>query len=136
MRRYTEVMGGPFVFCSSLRCAGCADAAGRTSTAGRTGGARMPSSEDEERVQQGLCPDGDTRRTESSVWAYYHKPIIVMVIGVLVVGAGGVVSLVQRSVEGDLSPAIVPVCLTIGMMFIVVGLVWLPILRDKQKRLG
>uniref|UniRef100_A0A8C4ANN0 Uncharacterized protein n=1 Tax=Denticeps clupeoides TaxID=299321 RepID=A0A8C4ANN0_9TELE len=77
-----------------------------------------------------------SRRTESSVWAYYHKPIIVMVIGVLVVGAGGVVSLVQRSVEGDLSPAIVPVCLTIGMMFIVVGLVWLPILRDKQKFFG
>uniref|UniRef100_A0A8C7F5T5 Phosphoinositide-interacting protein n=1 Tax=Oncorhynchus kisutch TaxID=8019 RepID=A0A8C7F5T5_ONCKI len=82
------------------------------------------------------CPELDPNTPEPPRWAYIHKPIIIMVMGALMLGAGVVLILLHSSGVTDTPHATAPVCLSIGMMFVVVGLVWIPILKDKQRRMG
>lgn len=83
-----------------------------------------------------LCPDRDAVLNEPPLWTYYHKPIIVMIIGGLMLGAGAVTSLLGSFEVTEVPPAIGAVCFSIGLMFLVLGLIWLPIIKDKLRRKG
>ncbi|KAK6476125.1 phosphoinositide-interacting protein-like [Huso huso] len=87
-------------------------------------------------VRRALQPE-PVMAEESSCWVYYHKPIIVMVIGGLLFAAGTVIAFLYFSRVGRVPYALGPVCLSIGLMFLVTGLVWVPVIKQKvrQKRL-
>ncbi|XP_059180095.1 phosphoinositide-interacting protein-like [Centropristis striata] len=79
---------------------------------------------------QSLCPDSLTG------WAHLHKAIIVMVMGSLMCAAGGLLFLLQSLGATEAPRSVASACLSIGLMFVVMGLVWIPILKEKQRRKG
>lgn len=80
------------------------------------------------------CPDPHTGAAAAPGWAHLHKPIIVMVMGSLMCAAGGLIFLL-RSLEVTEAPrSVASACLSIGLMFVAMGLVWIPILKEKQRR--
>lgn len=81
-----------------------------------------------------LCPDPRSGSAVASGWAYLHKPIIVMVMGSLMAAVGGLLFLLQSSGVTEASRSVASACLSIGLMFVVMGLVWIPILKEKQRR--
>ncbi|KAJ3608148.1 hypothetical protein NHX12_025198 [Muraenolepis orangiensis] len=87
---------------------------------------------DESAESWSCLPSGDA--SEPSRWAYFHKPIIAMVMGVLMWAAGGVVLLLHGAGVREAPRAVVPACLSAGGVFVVLGLVWIPILRQKLTR--
>uniref|UniRef100_A0A665TWV8 Uncharacterized protein n=1 Tax=Echeneis naucrates TaxID=173247 RepID=A0A665TWV8_ECHNA len=80
----------------------------------------------------GPCPDRYSAVARGM--AYLHKPIIVMVMGSLMSAAGGLLSLLQSWGVTEASTSVASACLSIGLMFVVMGLVWIPILKEKQRR--
>lgn len=79
-----------------------------------------------------LCPDPGAAAAPG--WAHLHKPIIVMVMGSLMCAAGGLLFLLQSLGVIEASHSVASACLSIGLMFVVMGLVWIPILKEKQRR--
>ena len=77
-------------------------------------------------------PSGDA--SEPSDWARFHKPIITMVMGALMSAAGAALVLLRALGVSEAPHAMVPACLSVGPVFVVLGLVWIPILRQKQRR--
>uniref|UniRef100_A0A3Q3H277 Phosphoinositide interacting regulator of transient receptor potential channels n=1 Tax=Kryptolebias marmoratus TaxID=37003 RepID=A0A3Q3H277_KRYMA len=70
----------------------------------------------------------------STSWTFLHKAIITIIMGSLM-SAAGVLLFLLRSPEGaDPSRLVASACLSIGLMFVVVGLVWIPILKEKHRR--
>uniref|UniRef100_A0A8C5GFJ5 Uncharacterized protein n=1 Tax=Gouania willdenowi TaxID=441366 RepID=A0A8C5GFJ5_GOUWI len=65
---------------------------------------------------------------------YLHKPIIMMVMGSLVSIVGVILYLVQSPGMTESARSVASACLSIGLMFVVVGLVWVPILKEKHQR--
>lgn len=51
-------------------------------------------------------------------------------------GAGGITSLLASFKVTEAPAAIAPVCYSIGFMFLLLGLIWLPIIKDKLRRKG
>lgn len=98
------------------------------------GGTSLP----EDSARQTLCPDPHPGAPEPPRWSYFHKPIIAMVMGALMSAVGAVLLLLQSSGATKVSHSVTSACLSIGLMFVVVGLVWIPILKEKlrRKRLG
>lgn len=78
-----------------------------------------------------LCPSPEPPR-----WTYFHKPIIAIVMGGLMSGVGVVLFLLHSLGVTETAHATTPACLSIGLMFVVVGLVWVPILKEKLRRTG
>uniref|UniRef100_A0AAV2LST3 Uncharacterized protein n=1 Tax=Knipowitschia caucasica TaxID=637954 RepID=A0AAV2LST3_KNICA len=70
---------------------------------------------------------GPLSAAESPGLAYLHKPLIALVLGALTSGAGAVLLLMGVSPVGS-------ACLSVGLMFVVLGLVWLPVLKEKHRR--
>uniref|UniRef100_A0A8C4SXT3 Phosphoinositide-interacting protein n=1 Tax=Erpetoichthys calabaricus TaxID=27687 RepID=A0A8C4SXT3_ERPCA len=87
-------------------------------------------------VRMALNPEGDLPNEEPSRWAYYHKPIIIMVIGGLLFGTGTVLAFLYFSKVGNVPYALGPICLSIGLMFLVTGLVWVPVIKQKIRHKG
>lgn len=83
---------------------------------------------------QSLCPDPHTGAAVAPGWSYLHKPIIAMVMGSLMSAAGALLFLLQSSGVTQATRSVASACLSIGLMFVVVGLVWVPILKEKQRR--
>lgn len=83
---------------------------------------------------QSLCPDPHAGAAVAPGWAHLHKPIIVMVMGSLMCAAGGLLFLLQSLGVIESSSSVASACLSIGLMFVVMGLVWIPILKEKQRR--
>ncbi|KAK9530673.1 hypothetical protein VZT92_012161 [Zoarces viviparus] len=75
-----------------------------------------------------LCPD------PRPGWAHLHKPIIVMVMGSLMSAVGGLLFLLQSLGVTEASRPVASACLSLGLMFVVMGLVWIPVLNQKQRR--
>lgn len=73
---------------------------------------------------------------EPPLWTYYNKPIILAVIGGLALCTGIVFYLLTEFGVSDVPHSVGPVCLSVGVMFIVVALVLLPIIKDKLRRRG
>lgn len=80
------------------------------------------------------CPDPRSSAAVATGWAYLHKPIIVMVMGSLMSAAGGLLFLLQSLGVTEASRSVASACLSIGLMFVVMGLVWIPILKEKHRR--
>uniref|UniRef100_A0A3Q1JDV4 Phosphoinositide interacting regulator of transient receptor potential channels n=1 Tax=Anabas testudineus TaxID=64144 RepID=A0A3Q1JDV4_ANATE len=83
---------------------------------------------------QTLCPDPRSDTADAPGWAYLHKPIIVIVMGSLMSAAGGLLFLLHSSGVTEASHSVASACLSIGLMFVVMGLVWIPVLKEKQRR--
>lgn len=83
---------------------------------------------------QSLCPDPHTGAAVAPGWAYLHKPITVIVMGSLMSAAGGLLLLLRSLGVTEASRSVASACLSIGLMFVVMGLVWIPILKEKQRR--
>uniref|UniRef100_A0A4W3HWW6 Phosphoinositide-interacting protein n=1 Tax=Callorhinchus milii TaxID=7868 RepID=A0A4W3HWW6_CALMI len=66
-------------------------------------------------------------------WEDYHKPITITVIGVLVFLVGITLTILYFTRVTEVPYALGPVCLSIGLMFIVTGLVWIPIVKQKLR---
>lgn len=81
-----------------------------------------------------LCPDPHAGTAVAPGWAYLHKPIIVMVMGSLMCAVGALLLLLQSLGVTEASGSVASACLSIGLMFVVMGLVWIPILKEKQRR--
>lgn len=73
---------------------------------------------------------------EPTLWTYYNKPIILAVFGGLVLCTGIVLYLLGEFGVTDLPQGVGPVCLSVGIIFLVVALVLLPIIKDKVRRQG
>lgn len=83
---------------------------------------------------QRLYPDPQPAAAESPGRAYLHKPIIVIVMGSLMSVAGTVLLLLQYSGVTGASHSVASACLSLGLMFVAMGLVWVPILKEKERR--
>ncbi|NWH59920.1 PIRT protein, partial [Geococcyx californianus] len=74
--------------------------------------------------------------TSRSKWDIYHKPIIVMSVGAVIFLLGIVITSLpcilvnNKNVYKMCGPAL----LSLGLMLLVCGLVWIPIIRKKQKQ--
>lgn len=87
-------------------------------------------------MRRTLCPEPGYNTPEPVRWAYFHKPIIAMVMGALMSAVGAVLYLLHSSGVTEAPHGIAPACLSIGLMFMLVGLVWIPILKEKLRRRG
>ncbi|NXE99466.1 PIRT protein, partial [Menura novaehollandiae] len=74
--------------------------------------------------------------TSRSKWDIYHKPVIVVSVGAAIFLFGMVITSLpcflneNKKVYKMCGPAI----LSLGLMLLVCGLVWIPIIRKKQKQ--
>lgn len=85
--------------------------------------------------RQSLFIDEDpTLDTDSPDCAYLHKPIIAMVMGSLMSAVGALLFLFKSSGVTESSHSVASACLSIGLMFVVLGLVWIPVLKEKHRR--
>ncbi|KAJ8246034.1 hypothetical protein GJAV_G00262940 [Gymnothorax javanicus] len=84
--------------------------------------------------RRSLFPEGETHVVDPPPWTHYHKPIIVLVLGGLMLGTGSVLSLLQYNQVVSLSYTMGTVCMSIGLMFLVTGLVWVPVIKQKLHR--
>lgn len=66
--------------------------------------------------------------------AFFHKSIIAMVMGSLMSAVGGLLFLLRSLEAVDVPRSVASACVSIGLMFVVLGLVWIPILKEKQRR--
>ncbi|NWX84988.1 PIRT protein, partial [Nothoprocta ornata] len=71
-----------------------------------------------------------------SKWNIYHKPIIVMSVGAAVFLFGVVITSLScfEISNKDVYKMCGPALLSMGLMLLVCGLVWIPIIRKKQKQ--
>uniref|UniRef100_A0A8C6RWE0 Phosphoinositide-interacting regulator of transient receptor potential channels n=2 Tax=Nannospalax galili TaxID=1026970 RepID=A0A8C6RWE0_NANGA len=77
--------------------------------------------------------------TPRSNWEIYHKPIIIMSVGAAILLFGVAITCVAYilDVEPKVLPALKmtgPAFLSLGLMMLVCGLVWVPIIKKKQKQ--
>ncbi|NXF34808.1 PIRT protein, partial [Nyctibius bracteatus] len=71
-----------------------------------------------------------------SKWDIYHKPVIVMSVGAAVFLLGMVITSLSfiESKNVKFYKMCGPAFLSLGLMLLVCGLVWVPIIRKKQKQ--
>ncbi|XP_055973899.1 phosphoinositide-interacting protein [Sorex fumeus] len=74
-----------------------------------------------------------------SNWEIYRKPIIIMSTGGTILLFGVVITCLAYTLKlGDKSRSIIkmtgPAFLSLGLMMLVCGLVWVPIIKKKQKQ--
>lgn len=67
-------------------------------------------------------------------WAYLHKAITAMVVGCLASASGGLLFLLRWVGVMEASSSVASACVSMGLMLVLVGLVWIPVLREKQRR--
>ncbi|NWI81279.1 PIRT protein, partial [Dryoscopus gambensis] len=76
--------------------------------------------------------------TSRSKWDIYHKPIIVVSVGAAVFLFGMVITSLSwlgfLPNDKDVYKMCGPAFLSLGLMLLVCGLVWIPIIRKKQKQ--
>ncbi|NXK69428.1 PIRT protein, partial [Sylvietta virens] len=113
----------------------------------------MPARSPEESERSGQCPElvpshtGSTlcpsSRSDSvwtsasrSRWDVYHKPVIVVSVGAAVFLFGVVVTSLSclLSRNKHVYKMSGPAFLSLGLMLLVCGLVWIPIIRKKQRQ--
>ncbi|XP_006012617.1 phosphoinositide-interacting protein [Latimeria chalumnae] len=74
--------------------------------------------------------------TESrSAWETYYKPIVVLSVGGAIFIFGVVLTgLYFAQINKKAANILGPASLSIGLMFLVVGLVWVPIIKEKRQQ--
>ncbi len=85
-------------------------------------------------------PDRDPVPRDPSYWTYYHKPIFILIAGGLALAAGFVIILKSSGLFTSNSTDTMPVedemgplCLSVGLMFAVLGVVWTLIIKENVK---
>ncbi|XP_029294010.1 phosphoinositide-interacting protein-like [Cottoperca gobio] len=73
------------------------------------------------RCQGGLAP---------SCGLLYFKPIMAISVGTLLFGSGTALSLLYFTQMGNVPYLLGPLFLSVGLMFLVTGLVWIPVLKQ------
>ncbi|NWW62282.1 PIRT protein, partial [Ifrita kowaldi] len=87
-----------------------------------------------------LCMSSRSESTWTSAsrskWDIYHKPVIVVSVGAAVFLFGVVITSLSCFVpkNKDVYKMCGPAFLSLGLMLLVCGLVWIPIIRKKQKQ--
>ncbi|XP_064531697.1 phosphoinositide-interacting protein [Pseudopipra pipra] len=74
--------------------------------------------------------------TSRSKWEIYHKPVIVVSVGAALFLFGTVIIILSCFLEDEKKVFKMsgPAFLSLGLMLLVCGLVWIPIIRKKQKQ--
>ncbi|XP_032562697.1 phosphoinositide-interacting protein [Chiroxiphia lanceolata] len=74
--------------------------------------------------------------TSRSKWEIYHKPVIVVSVGAALFLFGTVIIILSCVLYQDKKGFKMsgPAFLSLGLMLLVCGLVWIPIIRKKQKQ--
>ncbi|NXQ36947.1 PIRT protein, partial [Alaudala cheleensis] len=77
-----------------------------------------------------------TGASRRSRWDIYHKPLIVVAVGVAVFLFGTVITSLScfLTEHKNVYKMSGPAFLSLGLMLLVCGLVWIPIIRKKQKQ--
>ncbi|KAK5905645.1 hypothetical protein CgunFtcFv8_001584 [Champsocephalus gunnari] len=73
----------------------------------------------------------------ASGWAHLHRAVIVLVMGFLMCAVGGLLFLLLALgvTEGPPRP-VASACLSLGLLLGLMGLLWIPVLKEKQRRKG
>ena len=74
-----------------------------------------------------------TRSPKHRLWTAFHKPILALVVGGLLFGAGTAASLLYFTQLGNVPYLVGPVLLSVGLMFLVTGLVWMPVIKQRME---
>ncbi|KAJ1072178.1 hypothetical protein K5549_015913, partial [Capra hircus] len=77
--------------------------------------------------------------TSRSNWEIYRKPIVIMSVGGAILLFGVVITCLAYTLKlGDMSLKVLkmvgPAFLSLGLMMLVCGLVWVPIIKKKQRQ--
>ncbi|KAL6476438.1 hypothetical protein MHYP_G00149370 [Metynnis hypsauchen] len=85
-------------------------------------------------VEEATSPPRETsfRLAVKRRWNYFHKPLLSILIGALVFGTGTAMSLLYFTQVGNVPYLVGPLFLSMGLMFLVTGLVWIPIIKQKM----
>ncbi|XP_034394910.1 phosphoinositide-interacting protein-like [Cyclopterus lumpus] len=65
-----------------------------------------------------------------SCWLLYFKPIVAISVGTLLFVSGTALSLLSFTQVGNVPYLLGPLFLSVGLMFLVTGLVWIPVLKQ------
>ncbi|CAB1342213.1 unnamed protein product [Coregonus sp. 'balchen'] len=76
-------------------------------------------------------PDGVTLGTNLPCWYYFTRPILAILIGGVLFGLGTALSLLYFTQVGNVPYLLGPVFLSVGLMFLVTGLVWVPVVKQR-----
>ncbi|KAI1896037.1 hypothetical protein AGOR_G00090670 [Albula goreensis] len=105
----------------------------RMLSTGITGSSAARQARSGDTVRRTLWPKADDSSVEPHSLARYHKPVIVMVIGGLLLAAACVISLLRYTQLPGMSNTMGTVCLSVGFVFLVTGLLWVPVIQKRQK---
>uniref|UniRef100_A0A3B1JD14 Uncharacterized protein n=1 Tax=Astyanax mexicanus TaxID=7994 RepID=A0A3B1JD14_ASTMX len=94
----------------------------------------MLSDERKGSVEEACLPPRETsfKSALKRRWNYFHKPLLSILIGALVFGTGTAMSLLYFTHVGNVPYLVGPLFLSMGLMFLVTGLVWIPIIKQKM----
>uniref|UniRef100_A0A8C1FU50 Uncharacterized protein n=1 Tax=Cyprinus carpio TaxID=7962 RepID=A0A8C1FU50_CYPCA len=65
-------------------------------------------------------------------WSHFKKPALAIFIGGLLFGTGTALSLLYFTQVGNVPYLVGPIFLSVGLMFLVTGLVWVPVIKQKM----
>ncbi|XP_062295358.1 phosphoinositide-interacting protein-like [Scomber scombrus] len=74
--------------------------------------------------------------TAASCWLLYMKPVVAISIGTLLFVSGTALSLLYFTQVGNVSYLLGPLFLSVGLMFLVTGLVWVPVLKQNLEHMA
>lgn len=77
------------------------------------------------------CPRKAYKGVECG-WNHFQKPALAIFIGGLLFATGTALSLLYFTQVGNVPYLVGPVFLSVGLMFLVTGLVWVPVIKQKM----
>ncbi|XP_034750079.1 phosphoinositide-interacting protein-like [Etheostoma cragini] len=80
-------------------------------------------------LQDGESP-GSPGGPAPSCWRRYSKPFMAIGVGTLLFALGTALSLLYFTQVGHVPYLLGPLFLSVGLMFLVTGLVWIPVLKE------
>lgn len=78
------------------------------------------------------CPPQKVSKSVKCDWSQFQKPALAIFIGGLLFGTGTALSLLYFTQVGNVPYLVGPVLLSVGLMFLVTGLVWVPVIKQKM----
>uniref|UniRef100_A0A8C7EH45 Uncharacterized protein n=1 Tax=Nothoprocta perdicaria TaxID=30464 RepID=A0A8C7EH45_NOTPE len=76
------------------------------------------------------------KQTCGSPWCYYSRPATLLVVGGLLVAGSAAMGALHLSRHAAIPHALGPVCLSIGLVFLVTGIVWMPVAAQTARHKG
>lgn len=78
------------------------------------------------------CPGKTSHKGVKCGWSHFKKPALAIFIGGLLFGTGTALSLLYFTQVGNVPYLVGPIFLSVGLMFLVTGLVWVPVIKQKM----